>query len=164
MSTLPTSVLLAGAVLVAGCATSRPQRVAASFSGEALRAPGPAAGFRPGRPTVINFFAAWCTPCRREMPVLEAAHRRAAAGVDFVGVDEADNRRLALELLDASGTTYPTVYDPDRRIARQYHLAGTPTTLFVGADGRIDAVVEGPIAANVLGAHVRRLSAGRKAR
>ena len=94
------------------------------------------------------------------MRLLEAAHRRAGPAVDFVGVDEADSRRAALELLDASATTYPTVYDPDKSIGGRYHLEGMPTTVFVAAGGRVDAVVKGPLTEGQLRRRLRDLGEG----
>lgn len=90
-----------------------------------------------GKPTVVNFFASWCTPCRKEMPALQQVSDRLSGKVAFMGVDHQDNRDSAAELLKDTGVKYPTGYDPDGKVAKAYGLFGMPTTLFVSADGRV---------------------------
>ena len=90
-----------------------------------------------GRPVVVNFWASWCVPCRREMPALEAVSSRLAGRVSFLGVNHQDGRRAALELVAETGISYPSGYDPDGRVARELGLFGMPTTFFVDGEGRI---------------------------
>jgi thiol-disulfide isomerase/thioredoxin len=90
-----------------------------------------------GRPALINVWASWCPPCRREMPALAAAHRQFGDRVAFLGVNHQDTRDLAVELLDETGVRYPSGYDPDGSVARDYGLFGMPTTIFVAANGEL---------------------------
>ncbi|MDA8367991.1 MAG: TlpA disulfide reductase family protein [Actinomycetota bacterium] len=90
-----------------------------------------------GRPVLVNFWASWCVPCRKEMPVLEAAYRRVGSRVAFLGVDTNDTRAAALSFLRQTGVTYPSVYDPHGTAATAYGLFGLPTTVFVSPKGRI---------------------------
>jgi thiol-disulfide isomerase/thioredoxin len=72
-------------------------RVAAPFTLPELRADRAdvALAAAPGQPTVVNFFAAWCEPCQRELPALRDA-AAANPGVAFVGVDHQDPGVLSL--------------------------------------------------------------------
>jgi cytochrome c biogenesis protein CcmG/thiol:disulfide interchange protein DsbE len=90
-----------------------------------------------GTPVVVNFWASWCVPCRREMPALEAVHKEYADQVAFIGVNHQDTRSAAKALVAESGVTYPSVYDPGGDVAIDYGLYGMPTTVFVAADGRV---------------------------
>lgn len=146
-------VLAAGAaalvVAVAVFVASRPpggpelsQRVegeASSFTLENLRPGQPdvsLAEFR-GKPVVMNFWASWCVPCKREMPTLAAVSEQVKDRVAFVGINHQDSRRAALELLADAGVRYPSGYDPEGRVAASYGLFGMPTTVFISADGRL---------------------------
>jgi cytochrome c biogenesis protein CcmG/thiol:disulfide interchange protein DsbE len=90
-----------------------------------------------GKPVVVNFFAAWCVPCRKEMPDFQAVSSRLGDRVAFLGVDHQDNRDAARQLLADTGVRYPTGYDPDGTVAERYALFGMPTTLFISPDGRL---------------------------
>ena len=90
-----------------------------------------------GRPVLVNFWASWCVPCRKEMPVLEATYRRVGGRVAFLGVDTNDTRAAALSFLRQTGVTYPSAYDPHGTAATAYGLFGLPTTVFVSPEGRI---------------------------
>lgn len=114
------------------------------------------ADFR-GRPVVLNFFASWCTPCKRELPAFARLARELGGRVAFVGIDHQDSRRLARQLLEETGVGYPAGYDPDGRTAVDYRIIGMPTTVFISPDGRILASHAGEISAEDLRATVRRL-------
>jgi thiol-disulfide isomerase/thioredoxin len=111
----------------------------------------------PGRPTVVNFFAAWCDPCQRELPALRDA---AAANPDvaFVGIDHQDSREDAIELLDHFGITYPAGYDPRGDVAAKYFVRGLPATVFIGSDGRVVDFHQGELSADELHERLARLT------
>lgn len=111
-----------------------------------------------GRPAVVNFFAAWCVPCKREAPLLRQAHADHGDDVAFLGVDHLDQRDDAKEFLQEAGLTYPAGYDPAGRTAAAYRLRGLPGTVFIDADGRIAAVVHGEITRRALAEHLRELT------
>lgn len=92
----------------------------------------------PNRVVLLNLFASWCVPCRRELPALQAAHV-AHPQVAFVGVDHLDSRRAALALLAETGVTYPAVYDPTGWAAAAYAARGMPTTVILRPDGTVAA-------------------------
>ena len=142
----------------------RASRPAPPFTLDDVRRPGTPVAYGPrlGKPAVVNFFAAWCVPCREELPHLEEAHRRAGEAVAFIGVDVSDSRRAAGELLDGLGITFPAGYDPDSRVAAAYRLRGMPTTAFIDANGRVVREVRGPLRPEELDRWVRRLERGRR--
>lgn len=130
-----------------GGAAGDSARLAPDFTLPALRPDRPevALSAAPGKPTVVNFFAAWCEPCKKELPVLREAALRHAGVIEFLGVDHQDSRSDAIELLDAFGITYPAGYDPKGEVAARYGLRGLPATVFITADGRIVELHQGEI-------------------
>jgi len=63
-----------------------------------------------GKFTLVNFWASWCSPCRREMPLFEAVYQREkAAGFQIIGI-AIDDPSKAQPMLDSMGITYPILY------------------------------------------------------
>ena len=91
-----------------------------------------------GRPLVINFWAAYCAPCRAEMPMLQKTVG-AQATAQLVLVNEGDSASTASAFLSSLGIHQPTLLDSDLAIGRAYGAIGLPITVFVRADGSIDA-------------------------
>jgi len=88
-----------------------------------------------GRPLVVNFWASWCTPCRKEMPVLQALSQQLRGRVDFLGVDYLDQAGAARRLAAETGVTYRLAADPRGRAGAELGITGLPTTLFIDAGG-----------------------------
>ena len=103
-----------------------------------------------GRPVVMNFWASWCVPCRKEMPHLQAAHQRFGDRVSFVGVNHQDGRTPARDLLGQTGVTYPSGSDPEGKVASDYGLRGMPSTVFISAGGQIVASRTGELSRSEL--------------
>jgi thiol-disulfide isomerase/thioredoxin len=90
-----------------------------------------------GTPTVVNVWAAWCTQCRAELPLL--AHLATSTpAVRVLGVDAIDDPSSALSLLAQAGVHYPSVRDDAGRTKAELQWAsGLPVTLLVRADGTV---------------------------
>lgn len=94
------------------------------------------AAFR-GNPVVLNFWASWCVPCRKEMPALGETAVRFQGRVSFLGINHQDGVVPAQEFVTEVGVGYPSGFDPAGDVARRYGVQGLPTTFFIDADGRI---------------------------
>jgi thiol-disulfide isomerase/thioredoxin len=110
-----------------------------------------------GKPVVVNLWATWCPPCRREMPVLAAAQRQ-ETGVRFVFVNQGEGGETAQRYLVASGLDLANVVlDPGAGIGREVGSMGLPTTLFYDAGGRLVDSHVGEISAASLASKLNRL-------
>ena len=90
-----------------------------------------------GKPVVVNFWASWCGPCRREMPAFQAVHESLGDKVTFVGIDNKDFRDSAVKFLNETGVRYPSAFDPSGNVAASYGVIGLPATFFISEDGRL---------------------------
>lgn len=85
-----------------------------------------------GDPVVLNFWATWCTPCRAEMPALEAAWQKyRGEGLQIVGVLVQDSDEGADAFVKELGVTYPIVYGHGSELARDLKVFGLPQTFFI---------------------------------
>ncbi len=96
-----------------------------------------------GHPVVVNVWAAWCGPCRTELPVVQRASLDYGKRVAFLGVDLRDNRGAAQKLLRDIPLTYPSYEDPDGKVATGYRLVGTPSTIYYDASGKQTYIHQG---------------------
>jgi thiol-disulfide isomerase/thioredoxin len=90
-----------------------------------------------GRAEVINVWASWCEPCRRELPLLETAYQAAGGHVLFLGIDSRDDHGAALRFLRTTAVSYPQVFDSRATVARGLGIPGVPYTVVVDASGEI---------------------------
>jgi cytochrome c biogenesis protein CcmG, thiol:disulfide interchange protein DsbE len=98
---------------------------------------------------VVNFWASWCTPCRDEFPLFKErlAALGSSDGLAMLGVMYKDQADLALKFLTEFGATWPTVTDPDGRIATAYRVVAPPQTYFIDAGGVIRGIQVGEVRA-----------------
>lgn len=90
-----------------------------------------------GRPTVVNLWATWCPPCRREMPVFEQAQAE-FPGMDIVMVNQGESAQQAQAFLESQGLTLSDVLlDPFSRTMHAVGARALPTTLFFDAEGQL---------------------------
>jgi cytochrome c biogenesis protein CcmG/thiol:disulfide interchange protein DsbE len=96
-----------------------------------------------GKPLVLNAWATWCAPCRREQPALMRLHRRYGDSVGFVGIDYRDDSAAAKEWIRQYGVTYRSLSDPSGGTARDLGYPYLPDTYVADCTGTIRWVVFG---------------------
>jgi thiol-disulfide isomerase/thioredoxin len=105
-----------------------------------------------GGPLVINLWATWCPPCRREMPVLENAQQQ-RPDLTFLFVNQAESMQSVATFLETQGLSLTNVlFDGGGRLGQAVGSMALPTTLFYSNDGRL------------LGSHLGELSEASLAR
>jgi len=108
-----------------------------------------------GRPLVLNVWASWCVPCRKEMPAFQSVYLRARGMVGFLGVDYLDEEAAARRLAADTGVTYPLAADPKGTEVAKLGVTALPTTLFFSADGVLRGRRFGELDADRLRAAIR---------
>lgn len=108
-------------------------------------------------PLVVNVWASWCPPCRREAPLLEAAWHKYRDRVQFIGINLRDSEGAALDFIQEFGQSFPSGADPRGDAADAFGLVGVPTTYFIEASGRIDSAKVGEIAEEELALRIQAL-------
>jgi thiol-disulfide isomerase/thioredoxin len=104
-----------------------------------------------GKAVVVNWFASWCEPCKREIPEFETLYKTMPDDVVILGVDYLEPQSNALGILNDLGATYPAVLDTNGDVADHYRVGtGLPTTFFVDKEGILRAEKIGEVKAGEL--------------
>ncbi|TCN39235.1 thiol-disulfide isomerase/thioredoxin [Kribbella orskensis] len=97
-------------------------------------------------PLVVNVWAQWCGPCRKEAPYLAALKKKAGGKLQLVGIDYADPRpELAVKFATEQQWDYPHVVDDEKATQQALKIAGPPLTAFVDQDGAVVYVHRGEL-------------------
>ncbi|SCG52399.1 TlpA family protein disulfide reductase [Micromonospora inositola] len=88
-------------------------------------------------PAVVNVWASWCPPCRKELPAFQRLSERAAGRFQVIGVNSRDSRGGAQSIGEDFGVRFPMLVDQGDAFERALNRNSFPLTLFVGADGRV---------------------------
>ncbi|MXX32655.1 MAG: TlpA family protein disulfide reductase [Chloroflexi bacterium] len=112
-----------------------------------------------GRPVLINFWASWCGPCRREVPALIRAQERwGDHGLIVVGVNIEESDGQALDFADEFGINYAVPMDYRGEVFRAYGgggINGPPRSFFVAPDGVIVRIYAGQAPDELIAEHAR---------
>jgi thiol-disulfide isomerase/thioredoxin len=101
-----------------------------------------------GKVVILDFWATWCPPCRKQMPILQRIQDdRSLAGrimILSINMDEADEDRIKLvnNFMRRNNFTMTTLLD-DGSAARAYRVSSIPTMVIVAPDGKIQHIKSG---------------------
>jgi len=113
-----------------------------------------------GHPVVLNFYASGCPPCQKELPLLETYAERYRQ-VQFLLMDYRDDPGLGHGLLAQTGARTPIAgNDYDGRVGSLYGVLGLPMTVFIRADGTVEATARGQLDEGTLAGHVAAIAGG----
>ncbi|MFZ2990329.1 TlpA family protein disulfide reductase [Ideonella sp.] len=94
--------------------------------------------------TYIDFWASWCGPCRKSMPWMNQMQQKfGPQGLRIVAINLDAQRADAERFLKQVPATVPLAFDPSGDSARRFAVKAMPTSLLVGADGKVIEVHQG---------------------
>jgi len=150
-------MLLAGLLALAGSTFPAAQPAAdegLSYQFTPLEPPGAAPGFvlpdmdgeqhaledYRGRVVLLNFWATWCPPCRREMPALERLYQQLGEeGLVVLAVNQWEDPDHVFAYTGELNVfpSFPILFDPDSSVAERYGVKGLPSSFLLDRDGRL---------------------------
>lgn len=111
-----------------------------------------------GRPVLVNLWATWCGPCRREMPALERLSKE-QSGLTVIAIDQREDPAIVRSYVKRFGVTFAVGIDDSQQLGTDLHLIGLPSSFFVDRDGVIRDAVDGEMTYDVMSAKARALLA-----
>jgi peroxiredoxin len=90
-----------------------------------------------GKVVLLNFWATWCPPCRREMPDLEALSKQfEAQGLVILSITDDDPEKVK-SYIQKQNITYPVLLDAGSKLSKQFRIYGIPKSFLYDHDGKL---------------------------
>lgn len=91
-----------------------------------------------GNVVMLNFWASWCGPCRKEMPLLNELHKKyEALGFVILGVNVEQELKLAKSFLADTPVDFPILFDSSNKVSKAYDVIAMPTTIMIDRNGQV---------------------------
>jgi len=112
-----------------------------------------------GQPALVNVWATWCGPCRREMPALAMLARRFNGRLVVIAVDQGEDPEVVKAYVKQFGVGFPVAVDKDQRLGTALHLVGMPSSFFVDRQGVVRDAIDGEMSYAMMSEKAQRLLA-----
>jgi thiol-disulfide isomerase/thioredoxin len=90
-----------------------------------------------GKPVLLNFWATWCPPCRKEIPDLQKFYEQYGDRITLLGIDWGEDAEEVKRFLRRYGATYTNLLDKDGKFFVLYRLTGLPSSYWIDEEGII---------------------------
>ena len=110
-----------------------------------------------GKDVVVNVWATWCGPCRREMPALERLARSMSPRLTVVAIDQGEDSQVVNAYVKQFNVSFPVYLDRDQRVGTTLHLVGLPSSFFVDRSGVVRDAVDGEMTYQMMLEKARQL-------
>ena len=92
-----------------------------------------------GKVVLVNFWATWCPPCRKEMPDLDALYKQfQKQGLVILAISDEDADKVK-PLIAEKGISYTVLLDPGRKVNTLFNVMGIPKTFIYDRSGKLTA-------------------------
>jgi peroxiredoxin len=97
-----------------------------------------------GKVVMVNFWATWCAPCRKEMPLLDELYKKhSSSGFVLLGVNIDNSQDKAKKMAKKLGVTFPVLFDTKKNVSESYGVSAMPFTVILDKGGRVKHVHKG---------------------
>ncbi len=97
-----------------------------------------------GRVVYIDFWASWCTTCRKSFPELNELHAELKSrGIVFIGINTDEDPALAERFLSTTPVDFLVLSDKTQQVVSQFNPTGFPTAYVIDKSGQVHTVKEG---------------------
>ncbi|BAD40718.1 redoxin domain-containing protein [Symbiobacterium thermophilum] len=113
-----------------------------------------------GQPVIINFWATWCPPCRKEMPDFQEVYDRYKGdGLQFYAINVGESRVTVRDFMARIGVDLPVLIDAGEEAQSAYNILPIPATFFIDREGIVRAVYQYQMSRAQIEFEVQRLMA-----
>lgn len=98
-----------------------------------------------GKAVMINFWASWCTPCVREMPLVHQIAQDYQNDVETLFVNVGESKGTIREFMDKQAFNFPVIIDVTGNISGMYRITGLPATMVIDRDGEFRHILLGEL-------------------
>jgi thiol-disulfide isomerase/thioredoxin len=94
-----------------------------------------------GQVVMINFWASWCVPCRKEMPLLDTIYKKyKPLGFTLISVNVEPDQKDAEGFLKQTPVSFPVLFDAKSQVSGLYNVQVMPTSVFIDRKGNVRLV------------------------
>lgn len=111
-----------------------------------------------GKGVILTFWATYCPPCEKEMPLLEKTFQEfKGKGIEILAVNTAEPTVLVNQFISQKGLNFSVLLDRDETVLRQYQVQNLPITIFINSEGEIVKKVSGELTEEELEKQIKRM-------
>lgn len=97
-----------------------------------------------GKVVMINFWATWCAPCRKEMPLLnDIYNKHSKSGFVLMGINIDNKPKKAEKMAKKLGINFPVLFDNTKKVSEAYGVSAMPFTVILDKGGRVIHIHKG---------------------
>ena len=98
-----------------------------------------------GKTVLLNFWATWCTPCKKELPSMQRLYEDLKLdGFEIVAISiDRDKKERVHKYMEEYNLTFPVLLDPSQKVRKDYFILGLPTSYLIGKDGKLKGFISG---------------------
>lgn len=113
-----------------------------------------------GKDVLLNVWATWCGPCRREMPALAQLSRGMGRRLTVVAIDQGEDPAVVKKYVNQFKVDFPVYVDQTQQVGTIFHLVGLPSSFFIDKNGVVRDAVDGEMTYQMMTEKANRLVAG----